>query len=247
MSLPFSFARSTRRDSFADLLSFLLRYSGTTAIKSIHNRDPSKSHTDVVTLASFNAMLATTKADLGKIVYVLGLSTLDSFPPTSTNLSSFLSLTYFSYETYQSSPCPPPTNTLFTAEDLTLFPAIQTLFLTPLPHGNRNPSALFKSSKDISPEEMELFYPAMFHSIERKWKEEGRIRDLLMLNALYKTAQVKRSAMRKAGVYIFGRGVGGPSTQADMVKLRKREEQRGEREGTGDSGATSTLDGTPAL
>ncbi|KAL7412345.1 hypothetical protein BDY24DRAFT_416141 [Mrakia frigida] len=191
----------------------------TTAIKSIHNRDPSKSHTDVVTLSSFNAMLATTKADLGKIVY----------------------------ETYQSSPCPPPTNTLFTAEDLTLFPAIQTLFLTPLPHGNRNPSALFKSSKDISPEEMELFYPAMFHSIERKWKEEGRIRDLLMLNALYKTAQVKRSAMRKAGVYIFGRGVGGPSTQADMVKLRKREEQRGEREGTGDSGATSTLDGTPAL
>ena len=69
-----------------------------------------------------------------------------------------------------------------------------------------------------------------------------------MLNALYKTAQVKRSAMRKAGVYIFGRGVtGGPSTQADLVKMRKREEERGEREGTGESGATSTLEGTPAL
>lgn len=47
--------------------------SGTTAIKSIHNRDPSKSHTEFVTLASFNAMLATTKADLGKIVCVLSL------------------------------------------------------------------------------------------------------------------------------------------------------------------------------
>jgi len=69
-----------------------------------------------------------------------------------------------------------------------------------------------------------------------------------MLNALYKTAQVKRSAMRKAGVYIFGRGVAvnssGASNQADLVRMRKMEEERGEREGTG---STSTAEGTPAL
>lgn len=206
----------------------LLALEGSITIQHINQKDASLSQVDVVTLASYNAMLAVIKGDLGKIVFVSSSSPLVPL----TLLTLVRALRPSSFETYQSLPAPPPGSSLFTPSDLTLFPTISHLFLIPTPHGSKNPSSLFRSSKDISPDEMEAFYPALFHAIERKWKEEGRIRDLLMMTLLYKTAQVKRSAMRKGGAYIQGRGV---STVGRARSLREA------REGTGESGGSSAV------